>query len=56
MSINDKLIQDPTPGTRIVKFRGDLITFTLVLAQPHSGTAWVRTNIGHAKLSRQEMW
>jgi hypothetical protein len=55
MSIDDKLIQDPAPGTRTVKFRGDMITFTLVLAQPCSGTAWVRTNIGHAKESRREI-
>jgi predicted glycogen debranching enzyme len=55
MRIDNKLIQDPAPGTRIVKFRGDIITFTLELAQPLKGTAWVRTNIGHAKQIRREI-
>jgi hypothetical protein len=55
MSIIDKLIQDPAPGTRIVKFRADMMTFTLGLVQPLNGTAWLRTNIGHAILSRRDI-
>jgi predicted glycogen debranching enzyme len=39
----------------MIRFCGDLLTFTLTLPQPQSGTAWVRTNIGHAKIIRNEI-
>ncbi|MGD9082909.1 MAG: glycogen debranching enzyme N-terminal domain-containing protein, partial [Desulfobacterales bacterium] len=47
--------QDPAPGTRILIFRGDTRTFNLSLSQPVKGTAWLRTNIGHARTARQEI-
>jgi predicted glycogen debranching enzyme len=50
-----QLIQDPAPGTRMVRFCGDLLNFTLRLPQSEAGTAWVRTNIGHAKIIREEI-
>ena len=55
MTHDFQIIQDPRPGTRIIRFCGDLQTFTLTLPQPLTGTAWVRTNIGHAKILRNEI-
>ena len=50
-----QIIQDPAPGSRIIRFCGDLQNFTLRLPQSEAGTAWVRTNIGHAKTLREEI-
>ena len=55
MNIHEQLIQDPTPGKRLVKFCGDTAVFTLILPQPQDGSAWVRTNIGQAKIIRREI-
>jgi glycogen debranching enzyme len=55
MKENDLLIQDPTPGRRMLKFCGDTAVFTLILPQPQEGSAWVRTNIGQAKIIRREI-
>ena len=43
-----QIIQDPDPGTRMVRFCGDLLSFTLRLPKSEAGTAWVRTNNGPA--------
>jgi predicted glycogen debranching enzyme len=51
-----QLIQNPAPGKRMVKFCGDTAVFTLVLPHPQDGTAWVRTNIGQAKVIRSEIF
>jgi starch synthase (maltosyl-transferring) len=50
-----QMIQDPAPGSRMVRFCGDVQNFTLRLPQSEAGTAWVRTNIGHAKTLREEI-
>jgi starch synthase (maltosyl-transferring) len=50
-----QIIQDPAPGTRLVRFCGDVLNFTLRLPQAEAGTAWVRTNIGQAKVIREEI-
>jgi starch synthase (maltosyl-transferring) len=55
MNISNQLIQTPGPGTRMVKFRGDVLTFKLGLPQPLEGTAWVRTNLGHGNITRTEI-
>ena len=52
---NAQIAQDPAPGTRILRFCGDTLTLTLELSQSQSGNAWVRTNIGHAKIIREEI-
>jgi starch synthase (maltosyl-transferring) len=39
----------------MIRFCGDLLTFTLMLPRAQSGNAWVRTNIGHAKIIRNEI-
>ena len=55
MDNNDRLIQDPPPGKRMVKFCGDRIVFTLTLPHVQDGSAWVRTNIGQAQTIRREI-
>jgi len=47
--------QDPPPGTRMVKHRGDTITFHLTLSEFCKGSAFLRTNIGHAEIAREEI-
>ena len=36
-------------------FRGDTKTFSLTLTRSEKGTVWLRTNIGHAAISRSEI-
>ena len=55
MTLETQIVQDPMPGTRMIRFCGDLLTFTLRLPHSQPGTAWVRTNIGHAKIIRNEI-
>ncbi len=49
------LRQEPAPGMRVLMFKGDLITFVLNLPVKKEGKAWLRTNIGHAKIKRKEI-
>jgi starch synthase (maltosyl-transferring) len=49
------LNQQPEPGNRVIKFRGDTITFTLDLNETLSGRAWLRTNLGQAAVVRKEI-
>jgi starch synthase (maltosyl-transferring) len=56
MEQQKQLLQNPDPGKRVVKFCGDTVVFSLVLPQPQEGTAWVRTNIGQAKVIRREIF
>ncbi len=46
---------NPAPGSRAVYYRGDTVTFRLVLDTPQPGSAWLRTNVGHAHERRQEI-
>lgn len=55
MSSSDWIIQDPAPGRHILMFRGDTLTFTVFLSRPQKGSAWLRTNIGHAVIARKEI-
>jgi len=55
MDNSNWVIQDPAPGTHILIFRGDIRTFNLSLSRPGKGNAWLRTNIGHAQTTRQEI-
>ena len=56
MDPKKQLIQNPAPGRRMVKFCGDTVVFTLVLPHPQDGKAWLRTNIGQAKVIRSEIF
>jgi starch synthase (maltosyl-transferring) len=49
------VIQYPASGTRALMFRGDTLLFTLSLSHPQKGNAWLRTNIGHAEVARNEI-
>ena len=53
MTVSDRLIQDPPPGDRRLRFRGDCQTFTLTVDRPRPGGAWLRTNLGRADLQRR---
>ena len=49
------LQQHPEPGKKLKKFCGDTVTFELTLKKSSKGKAWVRTNIGHADITRKEI-
>ncbi len=49
------IFQTPGPGEAIIKFRGDVVAFELKMASFQEGSAWLRTNIGHAPLTRREI-
>jgi len=55
MNNSNRIIQNPAPGTRVLLFRGDTKTFTLLLPCKEEGSAWLRTNIGHAGIAREEI-
>jgi starch synthase (maltosyl-transferring) len=55
MTVRDWLRQEPAPGCRMLKYRGDTQTFHLALEQPRQGSAWLRTNIGSGKVIRNEI-
>ncbi|MCD6185153.1 MAG: glycogen debranching enzyme N-terminal domain-containing protein [Deltaproteobacteria bacterium] len=47
--------QNPVPGTHLLMFRGDTVTFTLSVSPCFTGKAWLRTNIGHVGITRKEI-
>ena len=49
------LTQTPAPGEHKLFFRGDAVTFTLILDEPIKGRAFLRTNIGNAAIHRKEI-
>jgi predicted glycogen debranching enzyme len=49
------MIQDPEPGSRIIKFCGDTQKFSLTLSRVKNGKAWIRTNIGYGQIARKEI-
>lgn len=49
------LTQFPLPGERLLRFCGDCVSFSLVVPMKMKGTAFVRTNLGHAQISRREI-
>lgn len=56
---NTSLVTQPTPGTGMVRFVGDQITFTAQQSPEHGpATAWrayLRTNLGRARTLREEV-
>lgn len=52
---SDALIQEPAPGRSTTCFSGDVLTFALRLPVGMRGSAWVRTNIGHGRITRTEI-
>jgi predicted glycogen debranching enzyme len=55
MQHSDALVQEPAPGCKGVYFCGDSILFTLTIRGGLEGSAWIRTNIGHAHTTRSEI-
>ena len=51
----DELIQYPVPGGHSIHFRGDTITFSLTNLSGRKGRAWLRSNIGYARVRHQEI-
>jgi len=49
------LIQTPIPGEKLLRFRGDLVRFSLRVQNGAKGSAWLRTNIGWAGIGRREI-
>jgi hypothetical protein len=49
------IVQFPPPGESRVVYCGDCVTFILKLPAKTRGTAWVRTNLGAAAVSRKEI-
>ncbi|NLB56459.1 MAG: glycogen debranching protein, partial [Lentisphaerae bacterium] len=47
--------QIPVPGSKLIKIRGDKITFRLTLPPQDHATAWLRSNIGYASVRRTEI-
>ncbi|MDF1552826.1 MAG: amylo-alpha-1,6-glucosidase, partial [Deferrisomatales bacterium] len=45
----------PTPGSRLIRHRGDWLTVTLSVADLGPGRAWLRTNLGRAAVRRGEV-
>ena len=49
------LTQHPAPSEHFIHFRGDSVTFTLKNHTGKSGKAWLRSNIGHARIRHTEI-
>ena len=47
--------QTPSPGEHLLRFCGDTVTFKLILRRQRDGSGWLRTNVGNARLHRQEI-
>ncbi|MBW2367129.1 MAG: glycogen debranching enzyme N-terminal domain-containing protein [Deltaproteobacteria bacterium] len=55
MAVNMIVEQQPVPGTHLLRFRGDVLRFSLTVPQKTTGAAWVRTNLGHGGRIRSEI-
>ena len=47
--------QTPAPETMLVRYRGDLLAFSMKLSEPCEGQASLRTNVGSAAVQRREI-
>lgn len=54
MIISESIVQYPKPGAQRLCFRGDTLTFSVTVPDGETGTAWVRTNIGRARMIQEE--
>jgi len=55
LSVGNELIQEPVPGAFCLCFRGDTLVLSLSTPNKRKGNAWVRTNLGHGHVTRQEI-
>jgi len=49
------MLQEPDPGQSFHCYRGDTFTFTIKVPSDRTGSAFLRTNVGHAATTRQEI-
>lgn len=54
MNPKSNLVQTPAPGGHVCRVQGDTLEIILKTDSPLTGTAWLRTNIGHATRMRAE--
>lgn len=54
MIISHSIVQIPEPGSQLLRFRGDTLTISVTVPVGEPGAAWVRTNIGRARMIREE--
>jgi len=47
--------QQPASGARILRFRGDLLRFSLTVPENTTGAAWIRTTLGQGRRTRCEI-
>jgi len=47
--------QTPEPDRRMIRYRGDLLPFSLRVSPPVAGRAFLRTNLGRAAVRREEL-
>ncbi|MFH1152323.1 MAG: amylo-alpha-1,6-glucosidase [Pseudomonadota bacterium] len=47
--------QSPEPGSFLLSFAGDTVCFSLWTDQGDEGQAWLRTDLGQARISRREV-
>jgi len=55
MTTHLKIVQQPEPGQKLLRFKGDVLVISLHLDQPVAGTAGLRTNLGRAAIARREI-
>jgi starch synthase (maltosyl-transferring) len=55
MSIDVHMKLKPEPGSKLLRYRGDTVTFTLTSTRLLKGTALLRTNLGQGSISRQQI-
>ncbi len=55
MSIHMTMTLKPEPGSKLLRYRGDTVTFTLTSTRPIKGTACLRTNLGQGGVCRRQI-
>ena len=55
MSNDVHMTLKPEPGSKLLRYRGDTVTFTLTSTCPLKGIALLRTNLGQGSISRQQI-
>jgi starch synthase (maltosyl-transferring) len=55
MSNDVHITLKPEPGSKLLRYRGDTVTFILTSIHPLKGNALLRTNLGQGSISRQQI-
>ena len=54
-AMTPRILQSPEPGHCLLRFKGDRLVFSLRVDPPVAGKAFIRTNLGHARIIRREI-